>query len=139
MASNVWSVTSYKELWRDAQACERWNMLHPAESLARSYLEQTIAGLEGPFIAASDNVRGVPQLIDPWIPGGLYILGTDGYGRSEDRAPAAAVLRGRCRKHRDRDPLSPGPTWPVRPRRRCQGDRGIGRRSGKAQSRPLVG
>jgi pyruvate dehydrogenase E1 component len=87
ISSTVWSVTSYKELWRDAQACERWNMLHPTETPRSSFLEQTIAGLEGPFIAASDNVRGVPQLVDPWIPGGLYILGTDGYGRSEDRAP----------------------------------------------------
>ncbi len=87
VASNVWSVTSYKELWRDAQACERWNMLHPEDSPRVSYLEQTLHGLEGPFIAASDNVRGVPQMVDPWIPGGLYILGTDGYGRSEDRQP----------------------------------------------------
>jgi pyruvate dehydrogenase E1 component len=87
VASNVWSVTSYKELWRDAQACERWNMLHPTDEPRTSYLEQTLAGLVGPFIAASDNVRGVPQLVDPWIPGGLYTLGTDGYGRSEDRAP----------------------------------------------------
>jgi pyruvate dehydrogenase E1 component len=87
VASNVWSVTSYKELWRDAQGCERWNMLHPAESPRRSYLEQKLEGIEGPFIAASDNVRGVPQLVDAWIPGGLYVLGTDGYGRSDDRAP----------------------------------------------------
>jgi pyruvate dehydrogenase E1 component len=87
VASNVWSVTSYKELWRDAQACERWNMLHPAEPPRTSYVEKALAGLDGPFIAASDNVRGVPQLVDPWIPGGLYTLGTDGFGRSEDRAP----------------------------------------------------
>jgi pyruvate dehydrogenase E1 component len=87
VASTVWSVTSYKELWRDAQACEHWNMLHPAEPPRTSYLEQTLAGLAGPFIAASDNVRGVPQMVDPWIPGGLYVLGTDGFGRSEDRAP----------------------------------------------------
>jgi pyruvate dehydrogenase E1 component len=87
VASDVWSITSYKELWRDAQACERWNMLHPAEKPRTSYLQQTLAGLDGPFIAASDNVRSVPQLVDPWIPGGLYALGTDGYGRSEDRGP----------------------------------------------------
>ncbi len=86
IGSTVWSVTSYKELRRDAHACRRWNMLHPTESPRKSYYEQAIAGHEGPFVAASDYVRGVPEQLDPWTPGGLYVLGTDGFGRSETRA-----------------------------------------------------
>lgn len=87
VSSNVWSVTSYKELWRDAQAARRWNMLHPAETPRRSYLEETVEGLKGPFIATSDNVRALAEQLNPWIPGGLFTLGTDGFGRSEDRQP----------------------------------------------------
>ncbi len=83
--STVWSVTSYKELWLDAQACRRWNMLHPTEKPKKSYLEETIAGEGGVYVAASDNVRGLPLLVDSWIPGGLFVLGTDGFGRSENR------------------------------------------------------
>jgi pyruvate dehydrogenase E1 component len=60
-------------------------MLHPAETPRKSFLEQTIGGAEGPFIAASDYVRAVPEQLDPWIPGGMYVLGTDGMGRSDTR------------------------------------------------------
>jgi pyruvate dehydrogenase E1 component len=85
VSSDVWSLTSYKELRRDAHACRRWNMLHPTESPRQSYFEKTIAGAQGPFVAASDYVRAVPEQLDPWVPGGLYVLGTDGFGRSESR------------------------------------------------------
>ncbi len=85
VASDVWSVTSYKELRRDAYACRRWNMLHPTEPRRESYFATAIAGANGPFIAASDYVRAVPEQLDPWVPGGLFVLGTDGFGRSEAR------------------------------------------------------
>ena len=85
IASTVWSVTSYTELARGAQAAERHNRLHPTEKPKRSYLEEIIADQEGPFIAASDYVRAVAEQISPWIPGDLYVLGTDGLGRSETR------------------------------------------------------
>jgi pyruvate dehydrogenase E1 component len=87
VASTVWSVTSWKELRREAQECRRWNMLHPAEAPRRSYLEKTIADCDGLFVAASDHVRAVPEQLDPWIPGGLFVLGTDGFGRSDTRGP----------------------------------------------------
>jgi pyruvate dehydrogenase E1 component len=86
VAADVWSVTSYKELRRDAQACERWNLLHPAEAPRKSYLETLLAQEEGLYVAASDYMKALPQLIEPWVPGGLVALGTDGFGRSEDRA-----------------------------------------------------
>jgi pyruvate dehydrogenase E1 component len=87
VASTVWSVTSWKELRREAQECRRWNMLHPTAEPRQSYLEQTIAAADGVFVAASDHVRAVPEQLDPWIPGGLFVMGTDGFGRSETRGP----------------------------------------------------
>jgi pyruvate dehydrogenase E1 component len=87
VASSVWSVTSWKELRREAQECRRWNMLHPESPPRRSYLESQVADAGGVFVAASDHVRAVPEQLDPWIPGGLFALGTDGFGRSETRGP----------------------------------------------------
>jgi pyruvate dehydrogenase E1 component len=91
IASTVWSVTSWKELRREAQECRRWNMLHPEAAPRTSYLESLLADAEGVFVAASDHVRAVPEQLDPWIPGGLFVMGTDGFGRSESR--------GRLRRH----------------------------------------
>jgi pyruvate dehydrogenase E1 component len=85
ISSDVWSVTSYTQLARDAESCRRWNMLHPDESPRKSYLEEVLAGHDGPFIAASDYVRAVSAQITPWIPGDYFVLGTDGMGRSETR------------------------------------------------------
>jgi pyruvate dehydrogenase E1 component len=87
VSSTVWSVTSWKELRREAQECRRWNMLHPTAAPRTSYLERTISAANGVFVAASDHVRAVPEQLDPWIPGGLFVLGTDGFGRSETRGP----------------------------------------------------
>jgi pyruvate dehydrogenase E1 component len=85
IASDVWSVTSYTQLRREAADCARWNMLHPTQPPRKSYLEQQLEGIEGPFIAASDYVRALPEQLTPWIPGDYCVLGTDGMGRSEIR------------------------------------------------------
>ena len=85
VASDIWSVTSYNQLRRDAQECQRWNMLNPDKAPRRSYVEEQLEGVEGPVIAASDYMRALPEQIDPWVPGGLFALGTDGMGRSESR------------------------------------------------------
>ncbi|GIW91068.1 MAG: pyruvate dehydrogenase E1 component [Pirellulaceae bacterium] len=85
VSSTVWSVTSYGQLRRDALAAERWNMLHPTEPPRQPYVQQVLAGHSGPFIAASDYVRAVPEQITRWIPGDYFVLGTDGFGRSENR------------------------------------------------------
>jgi pyruvate dehydrogenase E1 component len=61
-------------------------MLHPEAAPRQSYLETTIGSRDGVFVATSDHVRAVPEQLDPWIPGGLFVLGTDGFGRSETRA-----------------------------------------------------
>ena len=85
VASDVWSVTSYSQLRREAQACARWNMLHPAEKPRRSYLEDVLDGSHGVFVASSDYVRAVAEQIRPWVPGELTVLGCDGLGRSDTR------------------------------------------------------
>jgi pyruvate dehydrogenase E1 component len=85
VAADVWSVTSYKELRREALDVERWNLLHPAEKARMSYVEKLLAKEEGVFVAASDYMKSVPEMIHRWVPGGLYTLGTDGFGRSDNR------------------------------------------------------
>ena len=86
VAADVWSVTSYKELYREANDCERWNMLHPEQTAKVPYVTRTLQGAPGPFIAASDYMKVLPESIAQWIPGRLLSLGTDGFGRSENRA-----------------------------------------------------
>ncbi|MFN9591300.1 MAG: pyruvate dehydrogenase (acetyl-transferring), homodimeric type [Pirellulaceae bacterium] len=86
VASDVWSVTSYTQLRREAQDCERWNRLNPTQAPRVSYLEQTLQGVEGPIISASDNVRAVGEQLMPYLSQDYFVLGTDGMGRSETRA-----------------------------------------------------
>jgi pyruvate dehydrogenase E1 component len=83
---DVWSVTSYKELYRDANDCERWNLLHPTDAPKVPYVTQTLKDAGGPFIAASDYMKVLPESLGKWVPGQLVSLGTDGFGRSESRA-----------------------------------------------------
>ena len=83
--SDVWSVTSFNELRRDALATERWNQLHPVAEPRTSYLEQKLAKRKGPYIAATDYMKIVPDQIQRWMPGQYVTLGTDGYGRSDGR------------------------------------------------------
>jgi pyruvate dehydrogenase E1 component len=85
VSADVWSATSYKLLRTDAIRCQRWNMLHPTEPAKKSYVETLLAKEQGPFIAVSDNIRTVSDQIAPWVPGGLFSLGTDGFGRSDTR------------------------------------------------------
>ena len=86
VASEVWSVTSFSELAREAAECERWNRLHPLDSARANYLENCLAG-DAPIVAASDYVRAVPQLLASYLPGRRFVtLGTDGFGRSDTRS-----------------------------------------------------
>jgi pyruvate dehydrogenase E1 component len=79
-------VTSYQELYRDGHATERWNRLHPGETPRVPYVTQCLGNADGVFVAASDYVKVLPDAIDRWLPRPLTSLGTDGFGRSENRA-----------------------------------------------------
>jgi pyruvate dehydrogenase E1 component len=85
VAADVWSVTSYKELYREGNDCERWNMLHPGEKPKVPYVTQQLEGSEGVLVAASDYMKVLPESISQWMPRPLVALGTDGFGRSENR------------------------------------------------------
>jgi pyruvate dehydrogenase E1 component len=89
IAADVWSVTSYTELRREAIATERWNRLHPAEPERKTYIASALEGAEGPIIAASDYMKSLPDVLAPWLlldgKCRLTTLGTDGFGRSDNR------------------------------------------------------
>jgi len=85
VAADVYSVTSYKELHQDALATERWNLHHPGHKARQCFLQSSLAGAEGLFVAASDYVKALPESISRWLPGPLVSLGTDGFGRSDTR------------------------------------------------------
>jgi pyruvate dehydrogenase E1 component len=85
VGADVWSVTSYSELYRDGHRTERWNMLHPGEPPRVPYVSECLKDAPGPFVAASDYVKVLPDSIDRWLPRPLTALGTDGFGRSENR------------------------------------------------------
>lgn len=79
IAADVWSVTSYTELYRDALRAE-------SDGVGTPYLEEALEGVEGPIIAVSDYMSTLPLAISKWLPGPLTALGTDGFGLSESRA-----------------------------------------------------
>jgi pyruvate dehydrogenase E1 component len=85
VATDVWSVTSYNELRRDALRAARWNRLHPGQTPRRPYLLDALQGTEGPIVAATDYMKIVPDQVATWLPGRLETLGTDGFGRSDNR------------------------------------------------------
>ena len=86
VAADVWSVTSYKQLYMDGNACARWNMLHPGETPRVPFITQLTKDAPGVFVAASDYVKTLPESVSQWLPRPLVALGTDGFGRSEGRA-----------------------------------------------------
>ncbi len=114
VGSAVWSVTSYGELRRDGLSAERFNDLHPAETRRQAYVTEQLDGV--PTIAATDYIRGLPDLVREWVPGAYRTLGTDGFGRSDSRRAlrrffevdrhhvALAALRAARRRRRVRRP-----------------------------------
>jgi pyruvate dehydrogenase E1 component len=86
VGADVWSVTSYGSLYKDGHACDRWNRLHPTEKPRVPYVTQATADAPGVFVAASDYLKVMPDVIDRWLPKKLHSLGTDGFGRSDTRA-----------------------------------------------------
>ena len=85
VVADVWSAPSFTELARDAQAAERWNLLHPDETPKVSWVERCLAGRPGPVIAATDYMRLYAEQIRAFVPAPYRVLGTDGFGRSDYR------------------------------------------------------
>ncbi|HUL81238.1 MAG TPA: pyruvate dehydrogenase (acetyl-transferring), homodimeric type [Gammaproteobacteria bacterium] len=83
--ADVWSVTSFSELRREALDVARWNARHPDSEKRTSYVEKALAGKQGPFVAATDYMKIVSDQIRQWVPGRYVVLGTDGFGRSDGR------------------------------------------------------
>ena len=84
--SDVWSVTSFNELRRNALQIERWNNLNPDKQPKKNYIQSCLSSSAGPFIAATDYMKIIPDQIQRWVPGTFISLGTDGYGRSDTRS-----------------------------------------------------
>ena len=85
VSADVWSVTSWTELRRDAVQCEEHNLLNPGEEPRVPYIARKLADADGPKVAVSDWMRAVPDLISRWVPGDYTSLGTDGFGLSDTR------------------------------------------------------
>ncbi len=85
VAADVWSVTSYVNLRREAVATDRWNRLHPNEPLRTPYIAQVMEGTQGPIVASSDFIKVLKDQLGSCLGGRLTALGTDGFGRSENR------------------------------------------------------
>ncbi len=84
--SDILSATSFNELSREGEDCERWNRLNPGKEQRVPYVAECLADREGPFIAATDYIRNYADQIRKWVPGQYVVLGTDGFGRSDIRA-----------------------------------------------------
>jgi pyruvate dehydrogenase E1 component len=85
VAADVWSCPSFNELRRDGMETERWNLLHPMQTPRKSYVEECLAGRQGPVIASTDYMRAFAEQIRPYVSRRYVCLGTDGFGRSDYR------------------------------------------------------
>jgi pyruvate dehydrogenase E1 component len=85
VSADVWSVTSYQQLRFNALEADRYNRLHPEGEPRVPVICEILSGAEGPFIAASDYMKALPDLVREWIPGRLTSLGTEGFGMSDTR------------------------------------------------------
>jgi pyruvate dehydrogenase E1 component len=85
VSADVWSVTSYQQLRREALITERWNRLHPEARPRRSFFERQFEAEPFPIVAASDYLKLVADMVSRWAPAEFTPLGTDGFGRSESR------------------------------------------------------
>jgi pyruvate dehydrogenase E1 component len=85
VAADIWSVPSFNLLRREGMEVARWNMLHPLAEAKVPYVTQVLNAAQGPFIAATDYIRDYANRIREYVPGEYYVLGTDGFGRSDTR------------------------------------------------------
>jgi pyruvate dehydrogenase E1 component len=86
VGAELWSATSYKALRDEALAAERWNRLHPSQPRRTPWVTAQLEKADGPYVAVTDYMTSVPDMIARWVPGAWLPLGTDGFGRSDTRA-----------------------------------------------------
>ena len=84
--SDIWSLTSVNELVREGQSVDRWNMLHPTKKAKTSYITEQLGGCTAPVIASTDYMKAYSEQMRAYIDQPYYVLGTDGFGRSDSRA-----------------------------------------------------
>jgi len=89
---DIWSVTSYKQLYDDARSVERINRLNPGKKKEKCFIEESVGTTAGTFVAASDYLKAIPLTVSDWFPGSFTALGTDGFGMSEDRPDLRAYF-----------------------------------------------
>jgi len=92
VGAEVWSATSYKEMYKDATETDRWNRFHPQESPRTPYVTACLNDSDAPVVAASDYVKALAETVGRWIPGPFTVLGTDGFGRSDGREELRAFF-----------------------------------------------
>jgi pyruvate dehydrogenase E1 component len=90
--SDIWSVTSVNELTREAQSIERWNRYHPTETPRKAYVTQVLESAGGPFVISTDYLKNYSEQLRHYIPGPYYVLGADGFGRSDTRSQLRAFF-----------------------------------------------
>lgn len=88
VVADVWSVTSWTELRREAMACDEHNFLHPEQERRVPYVTQRLSGRPGPVVATSDYMKQTQDQIAQWVPARFASLGADGFGFSDTRAAA---------------------------------------------------
>jgi pyruvate dehydrogenase E1 component len=86
VGADVWSVTSWTQLCREALAADAWNLTHPGQPRRIPYVTSRLAAQPGPVTAVSDWMRAVPDQISRFVPAAWSSLGTDGFARSDTRA-----------------------------------------------------
>ena len=140
VAADVWSVTSYQELYRDGHAAERWNRLHPDEKPRVPYVTQCLGDAEGVIVAASDYVKALPDAIDRWVPAPADVA------RHRRLRPQREPRRRCATSSRWTPSSSPLPRWPrsasdgaIDRHVVAEGDQGSRHQPGQAQSGDLVG
>jgi pyruvate dehydrogenase E1 component len=92
VTADIWSVPSFTELRRDGMEADRWNLLHPGSEQRESFVETSLAGRDGPVVAATDYMRSFADQIRPWVRAPYRVLGTDGFGRSDYRKTLRAFF-----------------------------------------------
>jgi pyruvate dehydrogenase E1 component len=83
--ADIWSVLGINQLYREGILVEDWNRMHPEQPPRRTYIEEQMAGFEGPAVIATDYVKAYGEQVRKYIPNPLTVLGTDGFGRSDSR------------------------------------------------------